>query len=62
MNREEVISIIIESINTDNKELCLRSGMSEEQADSQIEQSQPSLQFMMENALNKLIDAGLVIK
>lgn len=61
MNKEDVISIIIESINTDNKELCLRSGMSEEQADSQIEQSQPSLQFMMENALNKLIDAGLVL-
>lgn len=61
MNKEEAITIIIESINSDNKELCLRSGMSEEQADSQIEQSQPSLHFMMENALNKLIDAGLVL-
>lgn len=61
MNKEEAISIIIESINSDNKELCLRNGMSEEQADSQIEQSQPSLHYMMENALNKLVDAGLVL-
>ncbi len=61
MNKEDAISIIIESINSDNKELCIRSGMTEAEAETQIEQSQPSLHFMMENALNKLIDAGLAI-
>lgn len=61
MNKEEAISIILESINSDNRELCLRGGMSETETETQIEQSQPSLLFMMENAVNKLIDAGLNI-
>lgn len=59
MEKDEVLNIMMESINSDNRELCLRSGMSEEQADSQIEQSQPSLAFMMENIINKLTEAGV---
>lgn len=59
MNKEEVVKIILDSINSDNKELCLRNGMSEEQANSQIEQSQPSLAFMIGNACDKLEAAGI---
>jgi hypothetical protein len=59
MEKDEVLNIMMESINSDNRELCLRSGMSEEQADSQIDQSQPSLAFMMENIINKLTEAGV---
>jgi len=59
MNKEEVLKIMLDSINSDNRELCLRNGMSEEQANSQIEQSQPSLAFMMDNMINKLVEAGV---
>ena len=31
MNKEEVVSIMMESINKDNKQLCLDMGMSEEE-------------------------------
>ena len=59
MNKDEVLDIMMNSINSDNKELCLRSGMSEEQANAQIDQSQPSLAFMMENIIDKLTEAGV---
>lgn len=59
MSKEEALKIMLDSINSDNRELCLRGGMSESDADSQIAQSQPSLAFIMENVFNKLVDAGV---
>lgn len=59
MNKEEAVKIILDSINADNRELCLKNGMSEEQTNSQIEQSQASLAFMIGNACDKLEAAGI---
>lgn len=59
MNKEEALKIILDSINSDNKELCLRNGMSEADADAQISQSQPALAFIMGNAYDKLEAAGV---
>ena len=36
MNKEEAVSVMLESINADNKELCLQTGMSEEEANKNI--------------------------
>ena len=58
MNKEEVLKIMLDSINADNKELCIKAGISKEEAESQIAQSQPSLGFIMGNAYDKLKEAG----
>lgn len=59
MNKEEALKIMLDSINSDNKELCLKNGMSESDADAQISQSQPALAFIMGNVFDKLKAAGV---
>ncbi len=61
MNKEEVVSIMMESINADNKQFCLDNGMSEEEANKNIEQSQFSLGFMMANIYDKLVEAQVIV-
>jgi hypothetical protein len=58
MNKEEVLEIIMKSVNADNKDLCLKAGMSDADAESQIQQSQPSLNYIMGNVYDKLKEAG----
>jgi hypothetical protein len=58
MNKDEVIKIMLDSINSDNLAMCLQNGMSEEDANKQIEQSQPSLVFLFGNIHDKLTAAG----
>ena len=60
MTKEEVVSMMLESINSDNLELGLKSGLNEADLKAQIEQSQMSLNFMMANIYDKLKDGGLI--
>jgi hypothetical protein len=60
MTKEDVITIMMNSINADNKEFCIQSGMSEEQADENIKNSQMSLGLMMNNIYDKLVDAKII--
>ncbi len=60
MTKEEVMQIMLDSINSDNRELCARAGMSEEETDAQIEQSQPSLLFILNNVYEKLKEASVI--
>jgi hypothetical protein len=60
MTKEEAIKVMLDSINSDNFELGIQSGLSEENLKSQIEQSQVSLSFMMGNIYDKLKDAGAI--
>ena len=52
---------MMESINSDNKQLCLDMGMSEAEASKNIEQSQMSLGLMMSNIYDKLVDAKIIV-
>ncbi len=61
MNKEEVVSIMMESINKDNKQLCLDMGMSEEETNKNIEQSQMSLGLIMSNMYDKLVGAQVIV-
>jgi hypothetical protein len=54
MNKEEVIQLMLESMNADNRELCAKAGMSESDTETQIAQSQPTLIFMFGNIYDKL--------
>jgi hypothetical protein len=61
MNKEDVMTIMMESINSDNKEFCIKSGMSEEEANKNIEQSQMSLAFIMSNIYDKLVESQVIV-
>lgn len=54
------IDLMINSINQDNREICQRGGMSNDDIEKQIEQSQPSLAYMAENFYNKLIENKII--
>lgn len=60
MNKEEALNLMLNSINEDNRDLCLRSGMSEADAESQIAQSQPTLTLILGNMYDKMKDAGII--
>jgi hypothetical protein len=60
MNREEVIDFMIASINADNREICQRGSMPEEQIEKSIEESQPSLYFIVGNLYDKLKEVSVI--
>lgn len=62
MNKDDILNIMLTSINDDNRALCQQGGMSEADTESQIEQSQPSLGFILSNMYEKLDAAGVFAK
>jgi hypothetical protein len=60
MTKEEVVDIMLFSINTDNRELCKQGGMSEKDIESQIEQSQQSLKLILNNMYDMLKEGGVI--
>jgi hypothetical protein len=60
MTKEQAIDIMMESINADNKAMGIQAGLNEADLNAQIEQSQPSLGFMMSNIYDKLKEGGVI--
>lgn len=60
MTKEEAVTLMLDSINADNLALGLQAGLNEEELKNQIEQSQPSLGFMMSNIYDKLQAGGVI--
>jgi len=60
MNKEDIIDLMLESINSDNRDICRNSGMSDEETNTQIDQSQPALIFMVSNMYQKLKESGII--
>lgn len=60
MTKEEIIKIMLDSINSDNLALGLQAGIEENTLKTQIEQSQQSLGFMMSNIYDKLKDSQII--
>jgi hypothetical protein len=60
MSEQEVVAFMVNSVNKDNRELCDRAGMSQEEADSQIEKSQPSLNLLMTNLYSRMKEESLL--
>ena len=57
MTRDEALKMMLDSINEDNRQMCLHNGMSDEEMEKQIELSQPSLVFILGN-INEKLEAG----
>jgi hypothetical protein len=60
MTKEEALNIMLESINADNLALGLQAGMKEDELKANIDQSQPSLVFMLGNIYDKLKAGGVI--
>ena len=60
MNKEETVKIMLDSMNEDNLTFGLQAGFNEADLKLQIEQSQPSLGFMMSNMYDKLKAGGVI--
>jgi hypothetical protein len=52
---------MLDSVNADNRDLCQKAGMSDADAESQIQQSQPSLVFILSNVYDKIKEAGVIV-
>jgi len=60
MTREEIMDLMLKSINEDNRAMGLQAGISDDDMEMQIAQSQASLSFMMSNIYDKLKDSGVI--
>ncbi len=60
MTKEEAVSIMLNSINEDNRAMGIQAGLNAADLEKQIEQSQQSLAFMMSNIYDKLKDGGVI--
>jgi len=60
MTKEEALKVMMDSINSDNLALGLQAGLEEGALKAQIDQSQPSLVFMMGNIYDKLKESGAI--
>lgn len=60
MEEQEVIKLMLDSFNEDNRMMALQSGMSPDEVESYINQSMPSISFMLTNVYNKMKDANLL--
>jgi hypothetical protein len=60
MNKEDILKLMISSLNQDNLEMCERSNMDRNEIDKMIAESQPSLQFMVSNMYDRMKAADLI--
>lgn len=60
MTREEVVSMMVEKINDDNRAICNNIGMSEADIEAQIEQSRTALVFMCNNLYDLLKEKAII--
>ena len=51
---------MLDSINQDNRDMCERAGMSPDEIDSSIEQSQPSLAYIVQNLYTKMKEEKII--
>jgi len=61
MTRDEVMKFMLESINNDNREICRRGNMPEDQIEKSIKESAPALELMVGNLYNKLKEKNLLV-
>jgi hypothetical protein len=60
MSKEDILKLMINSLNQDNLEMCERSNMDRNEIDKMIAESQPSLQFMVSNMYDRMKAADLL--
>jgi hypothetical protein len=60
MNQQEVVQLMLDTIEEDNRMFCKQAGLTEEQAEENIAKSRDSLKFMMSHIYGKLVEQGVI--
>ena len=60
MTKDEAVEFMLKSINDDNREICEKNSMPEEEIQKQIAQSQPTLQTIISNMYDRMKDVSLI--
>ena len=58
--KTETVVFMLNSLNEDNRNICLQNGMAVEEVERNIEQSQQSLAYMLSNMYDKMKEANLL--
>ena len=58
--KTETVALMLNSLNEDNRNLCLQAGMDPEEVERNIQQSQQSLDFMLSNIYDKLKEVNII--
>jgi hypothetical protein len=58
--KKETVALMLDSLNQDNRSLCLQAGMDPEEVERNIQQSQQSLDFMLSNIYDKLKEVNII--
>jgi hypothetical protein len=61
MTKEEVMKFMLESINDDNRQICRRGQMPEDQIEKSIKESEPALMVIVESLYNKMKEKNLLV-
>lgn len=60
MEDMDIVNFMLTEFNKENTELCERAGMAPDVIKSQMEQSQPSLEYMFRNIFYKMKEQGFI--
>ena len=60
MNKEEILKLMLNSINQDNLDMCERASMDRDKIDKYVEESQPTLKFMVGNLYDRMKSANIL--
>jgi hypothetical protein len=60
MSKEDVVDLMMKSINSDTWDMCKQANMPEDQIENQIAQSQSSLAYMLSNVYDVLKESNLI--
>lgn len=60
MDKSKIVAEMLESFNNDNRLMAKQVGMSDEEIESNIQQSQQTLEFLLSNAFEKVKEKGLL--
>ena len=61
MTKDEVVKFMLESINEDNRQICRRGQMPEDQIEKSIKESEPALMVIVESLYNKMKEKNLLL-
>lgn len=60
MDKMEVVKLMLNSINEDNRAMGTAAGMDMSSLEDQISKSQDSLTYLLSNVYDKLVESGVI--
>jgi hypothetical protein len=60
MNKEEVVKLMVDSMNSDTRKMCELANISNDESEKIIQQNQQSVEHMLGNVYDIMKEAGLI--